>query len=141
MDYPNKVNYFYMDYITWIPPIFQESLFKKLELIYEDYSVYRTIIVCKNIYVINKLYEVLSQHNIATLKLQTIWDLQNLSNSNYRIMLIHFNQMYHYPELLQKYAFENDYLWIMHDLNSLQEQCCLHYMKQIDYLNYYIYLD
>lgn len=141
MDYPNKVNYFYMDCMTWIQESPQDSMINTLNTIYEHKMVYRTVIVCRNAYTLNHMYYQLCREGLSTIRLQSIWQLKNFSTSNYRIMLIQFNQIYHYPELFKIYAIEEGYLWILHELNSLQEQCCLHHIKSILDKNFYIYVD
>ncbi len=130
-----------MDCITWIQKPSQGSIINTLNMLYETHMIYRTVIVCKNIYMVNKLYQKLYHEGISTIRLQGIWHLKNFSMSPYRVMLIHFNQLYHYPELFKLYAIEDGYLWIMNELNSLQEQCCLHHMKNIIDKNFYVYVD
>lgn len=130
-----------MDCMTWIQESSQDSLVNTLNMIYETHMVYRTVIVCKNSYMMNKLYYQLYKEGISTIKLQSIWQLKSFSTSPYRVMLIQFNQLYHYPELFKLYAIEEGYLWMTHELNSLQEQCCLHHMKNVFDKNFYVYVD
>lgn len=130
-----------MDCITWIQESSQNLPVNTLNMIYEKYMVYRTVIVCKNMYVLNKVYHQLIQDGISTIRLQSIWQLKNFSISHYRVMLIQFNQLYHYPELFKLYAMDEGNLWMMHELNSLQEQCCLHHIKNNSDKNFYVYVD
>lgn len=140
MDYPNKVNYFYMDCITWIQEPPQDSVITTLDELYESHMIYRTIIVCKNAYIVNQLYYQLRKQGIESIRLQSIWQLKSFSTSYSRVMLIQFNQIYHYPDLFKLYAMEEGYLWMLNELSSLQEQCCIHHVKSIVDKNFYVYV-
>jgi hypothetical protein len=141
MDYPNKANYFYMNYMNWIQATPDNLFTSTLNNIYETYMIYRTVIVCNNMYMVNYLYKLLTEEDISTICLKNINNLKDYSTSMNRVMLIQFNQLYHYPELFKQYALEDSYLWILYGLNSLQEQCCLHHMQKLFDKNFYIYVD
>lgn len=131
-----------MDCITWIyPKRNNHSFVKTLEDLYESYSIYRTIIVCRNKYYMKRLYFELMSNGISVLKLQSFWDLEHFHQSNYRVMIITFDQIYQYPDLIKEYAFEQDYLWMLHEMSSLQEQYCISHMREVDNINYYVYIN
>jgi len=107
------------------------SLSKALNNIYEEHSIYRSIIVCDNEETVNTVYENLKKE-LSVFKLSNEKDLENFKDSQNRVMIIHFMQMYRYPKLFLKHSFEDGYLWLLNDLNDLQESCCINQVKSIN---------
>lgn len=116
------------------------SLIDKLNNIYENYSIYRTIIVCDNNETVNKLYTLLNDNDFSVFQLSNKDELINFSKCTKRIMIIHFMQMYRYPQIFKDYAFDDGYLWLLNDLNDLQENCCIHQVRCMDNLDKKIYI-
>jgi hypothetical protein len=112
----------------------------KLNDIYENYSIYRTIIVCDNNETAEKLYATLNSHDFSVFQLSSENELINFSKCTKRIMIIHFMQMYRYPHIFKKYAFDDGYLWLLNDLNDLQENCCVHQVRSMDSSDKKIYV-
>ena len=127
MAYPNKQNYFYMDCLEWIhlPQYPEESTDLWMNIIYEHYSIYRTIFVCKNRAHLKEIHYQLKQLEVPICILRSIWDLRFFNSSSYRILLITFDQYYYHADLLKTYLYQDYYFMVLQDLSSLQEQYCL----------------
>lgn len=117
-----------MDCVEWIhlPQYPEESIYSWMNRIYENYSIYRSIIVCRNIAHLKHVGYELKKLDIPICILRSIWDLQNFELSSYRILLITFDQYFYYAEAFHQYIYKNYYCMILQDLLSLQEQYCIH---------------
>ena len=121
-----------MDCIEWIhlPQHPEDSIDLWVNDIYEQYSIYRTIIVCRNRAHLKEVHHELKHLEVPICVLRGIWDLQYFELSFNRILLMTFDQYYYYAELLQSYIYKNYYCMILYELSSLQEQYCLHKLHQ-----------
>lgn len=117
-----------MDCIEWIhlPQYPEDSIDLWMNHIYEQYSIYRTIIVCRNKAHLKEIHYQLKQIDIPICILRSVWDLRFFDSSSYRILLMTFDQYYYYADLLKLYIYKNYYFMVMYELFSLQEQFCLH---------------
>jgi hypothetical protein len=113
-----------------------------LDDLYHNYSVYRTIIFCRNNFSMRECSKSLYKLNLQTIQSQTIWNLQTFHSSSCRIILIPFDLLYKYNTTIFKLIIKQNYLVIFNDLLSLQEQFCLDMLKiYTPALNYYIYIN
>uniref|UniRef100_A0A6C0CQ77 Uncharacterized protein n=1 Tax=viral metagenome TaxID=1070528 RepID=A0A6C0CQ77_9ZZZZ len=121
-----------MDCVEWIqlPQYPGESIHLWMNMIYERYSIYRSIIVCRNIAHLKQVSYELKKLDVLVCILRNIWDLHNFETSSYRIILITFDQYFHYIEAFNSYIYKNYYCMILQELLSLQEQYCLHKLYQ-----------
>ena len=117
-----------MDCIEWIhlPQHPETSIDLWLNDIYEQYSIYRTIIVCRNRAHLKEIHHQLKQLEVPICVLRSVWDLDMFDSSFYRILLMTFDQYYCYADVLQSYIYKNHYCMIIYECSSLQEQFCLH---------------
>ncbi len=117
-----------MDCVEWIhlPQDSEESIHMWMNSLYEEYSIYRSIIVCRNVAHLKQIGYELKRLDIPVCVLRSIWDLRNFELSPYRILLITFDQYFHYTEAFHLYIYKNYYCIILQDLLSLQEQYCIH---------------
>jgi len=135
-----------MDCIQWVHTSLEMDPGKDIDLIlddiYHNYSIYRTIIICRNEFSMRECNKSLSTLNLPVLQLKSIWDLEAFHRSSYRILLIPFHVLYTYRYFIFKVMIDNNYLVIFNDLLSLQEQFCIDMLKKyIPPLNYYIYIN
>jgi len=133
-----------MDCIEWIdlPQDSEESIHMWMNSIYEDYSIYRSIIICRNVGHLKHIYYKLKKLDVPICILRSIWDLYNFEASTYRILLITFDQYFHYAEAFRSHIYKNYYCMILQELLSLQEQYCLqklyHELQTENLEKYYI---
>lgn len=121
-----------MDCVEWIqlPQHPEESMNEWMNTIYENYSIYRSIVICRNNVHLKQTYYELKKLDVPVCILRSIWDLHKFESSYYRILLITFDQYFYYSEAFCSHIYKNYYCMILQDLLSLQEQYCLQKLYQ-----------
>ena len=121
-----------MDCIEWIhlPQHPEESIHLWMNDLYEQHSIYRTILVCRNKAHLKEIYHSLRRLDVPICVLRSIWDLRSFESSSYRILLITFDQYFYHGDVFQMYIYKNHYCIILQELFSLQEQYCLQKIYQ-----------
>ena len=116
-----------MDCVEWIhlPQHPEESIHLWMNSIYEHYSIYRSVIVCRNMGHLKQIAYELKKLDVPICILRSIWDLHHFETSPYRILLITFDQYFYYAQAFQSHIYKNYYCMVLQELLSLQEQYCL----------------
>jgi len=112
--------------LQWIPPMdMGGDISHILDGTYHNYSIYRTIIVCRNAYCMREVYNQLKLLDIQVVQLLYRWQLETFRVSPFRVLLISFNQWYQCPSYANKHIFDANNLFVLHELSSIQEQFCI----------------
>jgi len=132
-----------IDKRQWIIPMDEDAtrgdITRILDGAYHNYSIYRTVIVCRNAYCMREVYKQLQSLEIPVVSLLYRWQLETFRVSPFRVLLITFNQWFQYPSYTNEHMFDANNLFILHELSSLQEQFCIYQLTHCN--KYYIYVN
>lgn len=116
----------------------QGSLNEVLENIYEQLFINRTLIVYP-MYEFKGCIQSLTLLEIPFVVLDSSYKLNHFHQSSYRIGLVPFHLIYEYHKWIASYMIRENYLIILHELSSMQEQCCFDVLKKKE--NFYMYVN
>lgn len=127
-----------MDCVQWIQDVSQGSLDHVLESIYHKVDINRTIIIYPQ-HVLDECMDALMDMDVPYVVLDSIKAFDYFHNSSYRIVLVPFHLIYIYANRIASYMIRDRYLVLLHELSSLQEQCCWDVLKTQK--NFYMYVN
>lgn len=127
-----------MDCVQWIHDVSQGSLDYVLESIYQKVDINRTIIIYPQ-HVLDECMDMLMDYDVPFVVLDSIHAFEHFHKSSYRIVLVPFHLIYTYADRIAPYMIKDRYLVLLHELSSLQEQCCWDVLKKQK--NFYIYVN